>query len=122
MRRIETEAGKPRTIGQAEKLRIGLQLQVENGHPPGVEQHACLSQGKAETGSTIADTIGKHLLQQPARKLRKAALRGRKGSRPHLGQGRFALDIGNDIPQRGKALLSIGGLHGDHLCEQRENI
>jgi hypothetical protein len=122
MRRIEAEAGKPRTIGQAKKLRIGLQLQVENGHPPGVEERACLSQGKAETGSAIADTIGKHLLQQPARKLRKASLRGRKSPRPRLGQGWFALDIGNDIPQRGKALLLIGGLHGDHLREQRKNI
>lgn len=122
MRRIDAEGGKPRTIGQAEELRICLKLQVEESHPLGIDEHACLSQGKAETGSAVADTIGKHLLQQSARQPRKASLRGRKGSRPHLGQGRLALDIGNDIPQRGKALLTIGGLHGDHLREQRGNI
>ncbi len=114
-RGIETKGRQPRAIGQAEELCICFKLQVEDGHPPGVEQHACLPQSKAETGAPVADTIGKDLLQQPARQPREASLGSRKGSRPCLGQGWLALDIGNDIAQRGKALLTTGGLHGRPL-------
>lgn len=120
MRRIEAKGRQPRAIGQAEELRIRLQLQVEDGHPPGIEQHACLPQGEAKTGAPIADTIGKHLLQQPARKSREASLGIPKGSRPRLRQGWLALDIGNDIPQRGKALLTTEGQHGATVHVNKE--
>ena len=81
-----------------------------------------LRQRKAETGATIAYFIGKHFLHQPARQRRKAFPRPHIRPARRLQQGRPALDIGNDIPQRGKALLLTGGLHDPKLPEQSRNI
>lgn len=109
---VKTERDKPRTIGNAEKLPVSGQLQVEHGHAPGRQQRSCLSQGKAEAGAAIAHGVGKNLLQQPTRQKGKPAFLCVKRPGSHLRQSRLALDIGNGFPQRGKALLAIGGLHG----------
>lgn len=120
--RIEPEPGQARPIGQAQPLRILAQLQVENRRSAGADKLFRLRQRKAEAGAAIAYFIGKHFLYQPAWQ------RWKDLSRPHIGpahrlqQGRPALDIGNDIPQRGKALLLTGGLHDPKLPEQNKNI
>lgn len=108
--RVQTETRQSRPIGQAEKLRIRSKLQIQHRQPFRGEQGADLPQRKPQARPAIAHRIGAHILQQPARQARKT-LGPVKAARPHLSQGRLALDIGNGVPQRGKALLAILGLH-----------
>jgi hypothetical protein len=105
IRRIEAKMRETGTIGQAKKLRIRIQLQVEDGHALRRQQPPRLPQGKSQACSTIADSIGIDILHQPAGRHRKIPLGIVKRARPHFGQRRLAFDIGNDIPQRRKALL-----------------
>jgi hypothetical protein len=108
--RVEPKAQKPRSIRQAELLRLIGQLHVNDGNPLQGQKIARLGQGKAQTCPCIAAPIGEHFLQQSTRqkgKLSALSLHPLAGLR----QSRFALDIGNSIPQRGKALLAIRGLH-----------
>lgn len=121
--RVEAEAGQPRSIRQAEELRILIQLQIEHGQAPWGQQGLGLAQRKGQTRPAIADSIGKNLLQQATGQARKALPIGSERTRLHPGQRRFALNIGNDIPQRGKALLAALSLHGANgLYEQNKNI
>jgi len=108
---IEAEREKTRPIGQAKKLPITGKLQVENRDTPGVQERSCLPKGKAEAGTPIAHGIGENLLQQASGQLGKVPVLFAKRARAGFRQGRLALDIGNSIPQRGKALLAILGLH-----------
>jgi hypothetical protein len=66
-----------------------------------------LRQGKAQTTAAIPNIVGKNLLYQAAWQERKLCFVTSIRSSRHLKQGRLALDIGNDIPQRDKALLLI---------------
>jgi hypothetical protein len=109
--RIEPEPGETRPIGQAQLLRVLAQLQVENRRPARGHQALRLRQGKAQAGAAIADFIGEDFLHQPARQLRKGLASRHVGPARRLQQSRLALDIGNDIAQRGKTLSAIGGLH-----------
>ena len=119
-RRIEAGGQKARPIGQAEKLSVPLQLQIEYGHAPGRQQGLRLSQGEAEAGAAIAHRIGKDLLDEPACEARKPGFSAPGCLHAHFGQGRLALDIGNDIAQRGKALLAIGDLHGETVVRTKQ--
>jgi hypothetical protein len=67
LRRIQAKGGETRPIGQAEKLRILVQLQVKHRHAPGRQQRLRLAQGKTEARPAIADRIGEHFLHQPSR-------------------------------------------------------
>ena len=111
LRRIEPEPVEPRRIGHALFLGIFGQMQVKHCRAARRHQPLGLRQGKAQAGSAIADVIGKYFLNKPARQRRKDIVRPRLRPAHRLQQGRLALDIGNDIPQRGKALVVIGGLH-----------
>ncbi len=71
------------------------------------EQALGLRQGKAQASAAIPDIVGENLLHQAARQERKLCCVTLIGSSRRLKQGRLALDIGNDIPQRHKALLLI---------------
>jgi hypothetical protein len=63
-----------------------------------------------------------NLLHQPCRQFRESIIL-RLDPLPGFGEGGFALDVGNDVPQRGEALLMILGLHGaTGGCEQNRNI
>jgi len=93
-------------------LSVLFQLQVQHGHALGGQQCFRLSQRKAETGAAIAQGIGKNLLHQSTRETRKTAIDGIERPVGRLRQGRLAIDIGNGVPQRGKALLVVGGWHG----------
>ena len=109
---IETEGFQSWSIGQAERLSVLFKLEVEHRHPLGGEQGSCLPERKAKAGPAIAQSIGKNLLQQSSRQMRKTAIAGVEGPIRRFRQSRLPLDIGNGVPQRGKALLVIGGLHG----------
>lgn len=82
---IEAKEREARPIGQAEKLGIGLKLQVEHGHAPLVEQGLGLPQRKAQARAPVADGIGEHFLQETAGQLRKRTLRHGKGACLPLG-------------------------------------
>lgn len=120
--RIHSRPGEPGPIGHAELLGILGHLQVKDRRPARRDQAPSLRKCKPEAGAAIAQIVGKHLLHQPARKhgktIRLPDIRPPYG----LQQGRLALDIGNDIPQRGKALILGLGLHDDRSSEQNRNI
>ncbi len=122
LRRIEPGPGEARPIGQAQLLGIIAQLQIENRRAPGGYESFGLGQGKAEAGTGIPQIVGKNLLHQPAAQRRKASIPTRIRATHRLRQSRLALDIGNDIPQRRKALVVKLGLHNDRSCEQSRNI
>ncbi len=86
------------------------QLQIDQGRPLRADQALGLRQGKAQHCTAIARFVGKHFLQEPIAELGKGACSA-LDLNPRLGQGRLALDIGNTIPQRGKALLAVGRRH-----------
>ncbi len=111
---VETEADEARTVRHAQLLGLVSQLQIDDGQALRAEQSLGLSQGEAQGGPSIASLVGEDLLQQSSRKHgeRTAAI---LDPLPHLPQGRLALDVGNGVPQRGEALLAIGGAHGSHL-------
>ena len=92
-------------------LGIFGQMQIEHSRTARRHQPLGLRQGKAQTGPAIADVVCKYLLHQPSGQSRKRALFGMTRPLRCIQQSRFALDIGNDIPQRGKALLLFLGLH-----------
>ena len=106
---IKTEGQQPWAIGEAKKLRVADKLEINHREALGGEKASGLPQGKAETGPAIAHGIGEDLLREPAGKGRKLSIVGAKSALAHLRQSRFALDIGNGVAQRGKALLAIGG-------------
>ncbi len=114
--RIQPKTRQPRPIGQAEELSIGGKLEIEHRQPLRGEQGTDLPQCKPQARPAIAHRIGAHILQQTTRQARKTIRRLVKGTCPHLGQRRLALDIGNGVPQRGKALLAILGLHDAMSC------
>ena len=112
---IKAETGKARPIGQAHFLGMFAQLQIDDGEAFFAEQASGLGQGKAERGAAIAPLIGENLLQQSTGQARKPFARlGCQHGAP-IGQHRFALDIGNSVAQRGKALLSIRQAQGADL-------
>lgn len=117
---VEAKGRKTRPIGQTEKLRILRQLQIEHSQALGRQQRPGLAQRKGETGAAIANGIGKHILQQPTRQVGKGAVRRIMGAGFNLCQGRLSFDFGNDIPQRGKALLGAWGLHGGDRYKNKE--
>jgi hypothetical protein len=82
-------------------------VKIKDRRSFGAEQALGLRQGKAQTTAAIPDIVGENLLHQAARQERKLCLVTSIGPSRHLKQGRLALDIGNDIPQRDKALLLI---------------
>jgi len=90
-------------------LRIAHKLEINDREALGGKKASGLPQGKAEAGPAIAHGIGKDLLREPARKARKLTIIGAKSALAHFCQSRLALDIGNSVAQRGKALLAIGG-------------
>lgn len=120
-RRIEPEAEQPRSIGQAELLRLVGQLQIDDRHALARQEPPRLPQGKAKARAHIAAIVGKHFLQQAAGQFGELPILGFHPL-PGLGQGRLALDIGNGVPQRGEALLVIGRGHRAIPCEQNRNI
>jgi hypothetical protein len=122
LRRINPGKGETRPIGHAELLGIITQLQVKNGRTPGGYEAFGLRQGKAEARATIPHIIGKNLLHQSAAQRRKLSIPSRIRATHRLRQSRLALNIGNDIAQRRKALVVDLGLHDDRLCEQNRNI
>lgn len=110
-RRIQPETEKTRAIGQPEKPAILGQLQIEQGRALGSQQPPALPQREGKAGPAIARRICEHLLHEPATKGRKRAVSAERDLLSCLGEDRLPLDIGNDIPQRGKALLLNLGLH-----------
>lgn len=106
---IKAKGQKPRSIRQPEKLPITCKLQIENRHALGCQQRPGLSQRKAKAGAAIAHCVGENLLQEPPGQVWKGAILGFESAFARLRQCRLALDIGNGVPQRGKALLAIGG-------------
>lgn len=92
-------------------MRLVGQLQIDDGDPLACQEAPGLTQSEAERRADIAAIIGENLLQQATGQDWKSVAFG-ANPRPRLGQGGLALDIGNDIPQRGKALLLVRGVHG----------
>lgn len=111
MRRIKSCPGKARAIGQAQLLGILAQLQVKDRRATRGQQSPGLRHGKAQAGAGIAQLVGKHFLHQsPAQLGEHVALSG-LGTARSIGQRRLALYIGNDFPERGKALVLVRGVH-----------
>ncbi len=82
-------------------------MKIKDRRPFGAEQAFGLRHGKAQATAAIPDIVGKNLLHQTARQERKLCCLALIGSSRRLKQGWLALDIGNDIAQRHKALLLI---------------
>lgn len=82
-------------------------MKIKDCRSFGAKQTFGLRQGKAKTTATIPDIVGKNLLHQAARQERKLCCVALFGASRRLKQGWLTLDIGNDIPQRHKALLLI---------------
>lgn len=90
------------------------QLHIVDCRAPRREEAPGLGQRKSKARPGVADAIGVNLLHEA---------RGQSGKQAGLamwticllGQRRLALDIGNGVPQRGKALLAVRGLHGELL-------
>lgn len=119
--RIDACPGQARPVRQALLLCVSRQRQVKNSRPAWTDQLPGLRQGKAQTGASNAQIVGKHFLDQPTRQHGKIVMFRPSRALHRFQQGRFALNIGNDIPQRGKALAATGELH-DALPEQNKNI
>ncbi len=118
---VKAEAEQARPIGQAHFLAVLDQLQIDDGRALAGQQAPGLGQGKAQHGPGMAALIGEHFLQQAARRQRKTGCRI-AGHYPRFGQSRLALDIGNSVPQRGKALLVVWRAHWRSLMsEQNRN-
>lgn len=99
-------------IGQAEVLCLVGQLHIVDRRTPRREQVFRLRQGKGEARAAVSCTIGIDFLNEACRQCGKGAgLTLRTVGR--FRQCRLTLDIGNGVPQRGKALLAVGGLHDE---------
>ena len=122
--RIEPKGQQARAIGNTQFLGFAGQLQVDDGEPLLSEQATGLTQRKAQCRPGIATFVGEHFLQQSAGQHRKPAGMVLLDHSPCLGQRRLALDVGNAVPQRGKALLAIGRAHWGRpsFGEQNRNI
>jgi hypothetical protein len=120
---VKTEAYQPRPIGHAEPLRLSHQLEINNGGPLPCQERTGLIQRKTQGGTTLALLVGEHFLQQSATENGKASIL-RFHPLAGFGEGGLALDLGNTVPQRGKALLLIWRSHGSGsavLLEQNGN-
>jgi len=111
-----------RRVGQAEEPAIGGQLQVEDRLAPPAQQLPGLAQGEGQARPAIAHGVGIDLLHQPAGQAGKGAVPLQRGAGAELGQSGLALDLGNDVAQRGEALPMALGLHGATGHEQNRNI
>lgn len=110
----QPEAHQPWPIGQTQLLGFSGQLQIDDGQPLLAEQAPGLSQRKTQDRSGIAALVGEHFLQEPPGQHRKP-LRIVLHHCPRFGQRRLALDIGNSVAQRGKALLPVRQAHRPDL-------
>lgn len=118
---VEAEADEAGAIGQAHFLGLAGELQIDHGRARRGDQAARLGQGKAEGGAGMAALGGKDFLQLAGGGQGKAGRIGMQ-QRARFGQSRLALDIGNGIAQRGKALLAVRRAHGPrpfHVNKQR---
>lgn len=121
--RVEPGAWQGWPIGQAEKLRVSGQLQVKDRRPPWRQQVPALAEGEGKACPAMMEDVGKHLLHRTGAGYRQGVVvpaRARFLWRLH--QDGFAFDTGDDVTQRGEALLWILGLHGVRLSEQNRNI
>lgn len=107
---VEAETEHARAIRHAHFLGFADQLQIDNRWPLATDEAARLAQGKAQRSTGMAAFVGENLLQQAAGRNGKAPML-RLNPCPRLGQGWPALDLGNGIAQRGKALVTVGGAH-----------
>lgn len=118
---VKAEAEQARPIGQAHFLAVLDQLQIDDGRALTGQQAPGLGQGKTQHRPGMAALIGEHFLQQATGGQRKTGCRI-VGHDPRFGQSRLALDIGNSVPERGKALLVVWRAHWRGLiCEQNRN-
>lgn len=88
------------------------QLHVVDRRAPRREQGFGLGQRKGEARAAVPGPVGIDFLHETCRQGGKNA-----GCTPRtigrFRQCRLALDIGNGVPQRGKALLAFRGLHDE---------
>lgn len=111
---VKAETDQPRPIRQAHFLAILAQLQIDHGRAALGDKAARLPQGKTQHGASVATFIGEDFLAEPTGQNGKAGALGH-GPGEALRQSRLLFDIGNGIAQRGNALLTVGGAHGQPI-------